>query len=153
VIRIERVDVRVGVKRSSETLKTRGRVNTASVICKLHEITDHYLLGTGTWPADRESLPAFFKTVRGLGLDEDVPDSSGTTRSAALGKELKLDLLMAFVGAWDLWDIPYILEEYGYFDESQAEELCFPLVEMDRKLRCYVFQAYLRFCNYSQLLH
>jgi hypothetical protein len=32
------------------------------------------------------------KTIRELGLDEDVPDSLGTTQSTALGKELKLDL-------------------------------------------------------------
>jgi len=89
-----------------------------------------------------------------LGLDEDVPDSPGTTRSTALGKELKLDLLMAFVGAWDLWEIPYILEKYEYIDEPQAEELCIgPLVEMERKLRCYLFQAYLQFLNHSELRH
>jgi hypothetical protein len=52
-------------------------------------------------------------------LDEDVPNSPGTTRSTALGKELKLDLLMAFVGACALWDIPHILEEHGYLDEAQ----------------------------------
>jgi hypothetical protein len=129
-------------------------VDKTSIICKLHEITDHYLLGAGTWPADRERLPAPHKTFRNLGLDEDVPDDPGARRSTALGKELKLDLLMAFVGAWDLWDIPYILEEYGYIDESQAEELCFgPLVEMERKLRSYVFQAYLKFLHHSKLRH
>ena len=89
-----------------------------------------------------------------MGLDEDVPDSLGTTRSTALGKELKLDLLMAFVGAWEIYEIPYILEEYGYIDESQAGELCIgPLVEMERKLRCYVFQAYLQYLNHSELRH
>ena len=60
-------------------------MNKAAIICKLHEITDHYLLGAGTWPADREFLPAFFRTVRELGLDEDVPESPRTTRSTALG--------------------------------------------------------------------
>ena len=84
-------------------------MNKASAVSKLHEITDHYLLGAGTWPADRE-LPAFFKMVRSLGLDEDVPDSPGTTRSTALGKELKLDLLMAFVGAWEIWKFPTFLK-------------------------------------------
>lgn len=99
-------------------------------------------------------MPAFRKMVRSLGLDEDVPDSPGTTRSTALGKELKLDLLMAFVGAWEIWEIPYILEEYGYIEESQAAELCTgPLVEAERKLRWYVLQAYLQFCNHSHLPH
>ena len=129
-------------------------MNKASVICKLHEITDHFLLGAGTWPADRERLPALYKTLRNLGLDEDVPDSPGTTRSTALGKELKLDLLMAFVGAWEIYEIPYILVEYGYIDEAQAEELCTgPPAGMERKLRCYIFQAYLQFLNHSELRH
>jgi hypothetical protein len=120
-------------------------VDKTSIICKLHEITDHYLLGAGFWPASRERLPALYKTFRNLGLDEDVPDSPGTKRSTALGKELKLGLLIAFVGACPLWDIPHILEEYGYIDEAQAEELWSgSLVEMERKLRCYVFQAYLQ---------
>jgi hypothetical protein len=73
-------------------------MDKAAIICKLHEITDHYLLGAGTSPADGEFLPAFFRTVRELGLD--VPESPRTTRSTALGKELKLELLMAFVGAY-----------------------------------------------------
>jgi hypothetical protein len=55
-------------------------VDKTSIICKLHEITDHYLLGAGTWPADRERMPTLYKTFRKLGLDEDVPDSPGTTR-------------------------------------------------------------------------
>ena len=67
-------------------------MNKASVISKLHEITDHYLLGACTWPADRESLPALFKTFRNLGLNEDVPDYPGATRSTALGNELNIAL-------------------------------------------------------------
>ncbi|MBR1069145.1 hypothetical protein [Bradyrhizobium liaoningense] len=129
-------------------------MHKASVVSKLHEMTDHCQLGSGTWPADRESLPALFKTFRDLGLNEEVTDRPGATQSTALGKELKLDLIMAFVGAWYIWEIPYILVDYGYIDESQAEELCSgPLVEMERKLRCYVFQGYLKFLNHSELRH
>jgi hypothetical protein len=125
-------------------------VNKASIICELHEITDHFLLGAGTWPADGESLPALFRIFRSLGLDEDVPDSPGTSRSTALGKELNLDLLMVFVGAWDIWEIPGILKEYGYIGESQAEELWNDRpIQMEKKLRWYVFQAYIHFCNHA----
>jgi hypothetical protein len=114
------------------------------VICELHQLIDHYMIGQGTWPADRESLPAIFKTVRRLGLDEDVPDSPRTTRSTKLGEELQLDLMMAFVGAWDIWEIPQILESKGYLDESEADELCLaPLTEAEaeRRLRWYVLRA------------
>jgi hypothetical protein len=126
-------------------------MDKAAVVCKLHEIVDHYLLGAGTWPADRESLQASFKTVRDLGLDEDVADSPGRTRSTPLGKELKLDLVMAFVGAWDMWEIPYVLEEHGHIEETEAEELCTgPLVEAERRLRWLVLRAYFDFCNRSK---
>ena len=98
-------------------------MNKAAVICKLHEIADYYLLEEGVWPINQEFLQTFFKTVRELGLDEDVPEMPGTTRFTALGKELNLDLFMAFVGAWDLWEIPFILKENGYLEESEADEL------------------------------
>ena len=82
-------------------------MNKVAIICKLHEIADYYLLGPSNWPVDKECLPTFFRTVRNLGLDEDVPDSRpGTTRPTSLGRELQLDMLMAFVGAWDIWEIP-----------------------------------------------
>jgi hypothetical protein len=87
-------------------------------------------------------------------LDEDVPNSPGTTRSTALGIELKFDLFMAFVGAWDMWVIPNILEDYGYIEESEAEELwTAPLIEAERKLRRFVVQAYLKSCNRSSFLN
>src|SRR5277367_3537610 len=99
-------------------------MNKAAIICKLHEITDHYLLGAGTWPVDREFLPAFLKKVRELGLVEDIPNRPGGGRMTALGTELNVFLLMAFAGAWDIWEIPYILEGHGYIEEIEAEELC-----------------------------
>ena len=49
-------------------------MNKVTIIWKLHEIADHYLLGSGSWPAHRKFLPAFRKTVRELGLKEDVPE-------------------------------------------------------------------------------
>jgi hypothetical protein len=29
-------------------------MNKVAIICKLHEITDRYLLGAGSWPAPQE---------------------------------------------------------------------------------------------------
>lgn len=129
-------------------------MDKASIICELHEIADHYWFGRGTWPIPRENLPALFKTFRSLGLDEDVPNSPGRTQPTKLGKELKLHLFMAIVGAWDIWDIPSILERYGCINEFDSEELyTVPLVEAERKLRSHVFQAYLQYCNHKHPLH
>lgn len=84
-----------------------------------------------------------------------MPDSpAGTTRSTLLGKELQLDMFMAFVGAWDTWDIPQILETNGYMEESEADEIWSdPLTQAERKLYRYVLRAYFKFCNRSQHLH
>ena len=129
-------------------------MNKVAIICKLHEIADHYLLEPGNWPAKRECLPTFFKTVRNLGLDEDVPESPGTKQPTLLGNELHLDMLMAFVGAWDMWEIPHVLESNGYLEESEADELWFgPLIQAERKLYQYVLRAYFKFCNRSRLLN
>jgi hypothetical protein len=127
----------------------------AAIICKLHEIIDHHLFGPGGWPAEREAVPAIFRYVRELGLYENVPDSPGTARQTLLGEELKLYLMMAFAGAWHLWDIPYLLEEHGYLDEGNADELCMlqPIEAAERKLRQCVFRAYFEFCHRSSVSH
>jgi hypothetical protein len=122
-----------------------------AAICKLHEIADYCLLGEGTWPIHREGLEVFNKMVRELGLDEAMDGQPGASRSTALGKELKLDLVMAFVGAWDMWEIPGVLEEHGYIDEADTEDLCSGQpVEIERRLRWLVLRTYFEFCNRSE---
>jgi hypothetical protein len=46
-------------------------VDKAAVVCQLHAIIDHYLLGEGSWPVPTEALPSLYKTFRELGLNED----------------------------------------------------------------------------------
>ena len=129
-------------------------MDRAIIVSKLHEITDHYLLGSGTWPADRETLPAFWKLLREFGLDEDVAGAPGSTRSTILGREANVDLVMAFVGAWDLWEIPRILESNGYLDEDEMEALwSMSEKQFERVLHRYVLRAYFKFCNLSKLLN
>lgn len=144
--------VNISVPHFGKLREDRSDMDKVAIICKLHALIDYQWFGSGVWPPARESLPAIYSVVRELGLDEDVPNSLGTRRSTSLGKELKLDLQMAFAGAWDLWDIPYILVEHGYFDELEAERLCMTL-PAERQLRSHVFRAYLKFCNRSSLTH
>ena len=133
----------------------RGGVDKAAVICQLHSIIDHYLLGEGSWPAQTEALPALYKTFRKLGLNEDCPDDPECEQSTALGKELRFELLLAFVGAYEMWEIPGILEENGYLEESEAEEIYFhlPPLQAERKLHRYVLRAYRKYCNRSLPSH
>jgi hypothetical protein len=120
----------------------------AVAICKLHEMADYFLLGDGTWPADQEGLPAVLRTVRELGLNEAVAGQPGMTESTALGKELKLDLMMAFIGACEMWAIPDVLWAHGYIEDREWEELWSgPIIEAERKLSRLVLRSYYDFCN------
>lgn len=122
----------------------------AAAIRKLHEIADHHLLGSGGWPVSEESLSAIFRTIRDLGLDEEVHDGRGTTRSTPLGNEVSVDLMILFVGGWELSEIPSMLVERGYINFEEAEELCaLPSSDFERRLRFVVVRAYLDFCNRS----
>jgi hypothetical protein len=63
--------------------------------------------------------------VRECGLHEDVPDRRpGTTRPSAVGYELNVHLMMAFVGAFEIWEIPETLESNDYLTEAEADEPC-----------------------------
>jgi hypothetical protein len=122
----------------------------AAAIRKLHEIADHHLLGSGGWPASEQSLSAIFRTIRDLGLDEEVHDGRGTTRSTPLGKEVSVDLMTLFAGCWELSEIPSMLVDRGYLNWKEAEELCaLPSSDFERRLRLVVVRAYLDFCNHS----
>src|SRR5450432_1245705 len=93
----------------------------ADIVRKLYEVADFNLLGAGTWPAQREFSAAFQRTLRDLGLEEDVPGMPRATRSTALGRELNVDLMMVFAGVWDPSEIPNILESNGYLEEAEVE--------------------------------
>ena len=127
-------------------------MDKAAVTTELHLILVHYLLELGIWPVDEEDLPELHKKFRALGLDEDVPgEEPGTTRNTALGDELNLRLMMAFLGVYDVWDVPMILEEYGYLTVDQTDELYLHLGsrEAEEKLRQHVHRAYLQYRSFS----
>jgi hypothetical protein len=48
-----------------------------------------------------------------MGLVEEVPGKADTWRNTPLGNELHLELLEVFMGFWDEWEVPHILEEYA----------------------------------------
>jgi hypothetical protein len=89
-----------------------------------------------------------FCTVLELGLNEAVAGQPGMTESTALGKELKLDLMMAFIGACEMWAIPDVLWGHGYIADREWEELWSgPIIEAERKLSWLVLRSYYEFCN------
>jgi hypothetical protein len=135
-------------------LRQEKKMNKTAAICKLHEIADYRLLGSGDWPAEGESFAAFFRTTRDLGLDEDVQDSPGSTRSTPLGIELRVVLMTAFAGCWELSEVPYILERNGYMESSEVDELCeLSGPEFEQRLHSMVYRAYREFCGHSRWLN
>jgi len=83
------------------------------------------LFGSGPWLADRESCVALQTKLEQMGLEERVPGERDTRRITPLGKELHSDLVMVFLGLWDEYEIPMILEDHGFIDDLEAEHIRF----------------------------
>jgi hypothetical protein len=126
-------------------------MNKTAIMSTLHEVADYRLFGSVGWPACGESIAAFFRTIRALGLEEAV---DGTMRYTSLGNEVSVELMTVFAGGWHLFDIPYILADGGYIEWDEMEELCdLPESEFEAKLRLRVTRLYLDFCGRFKLLH
>jgi len=78
-----------------------------------------------------------------------------TTRCTTLGKELKLDLVMVFIGLWCEWEMVMILEDHGLIDEFDASSI-YDMLETcsdpEHVLRPIVQKAFHNHFNPSGLL-
>jgi hypothetical protein len=109
------------------------------------------LFGGNGWLADKETAPVLSKRLQQLGLEERVPAEEETWRSSSLGRELHCDLLMVFLGLWDEWDIPLILEKHGSVDDLECEAIWQALGagrDPESVLKRYVIEAY--FAHYKR---
>jgi hypothetical protein len=105
---------------------------------------------------DRKAAVAIHRKLSRMGLQEAVPGQANTTRNTTLGSEFKLDLLMAFMGMFDPYDVPYILAEHGLIDKSEShylEELLYDGDDPEDILRDCVQQAYYSYYNPSGRLN
>jgi hypothetical protein len=130
-------------------------MNKNEIIRQLHLIIDARLFGPAAWPVDRESAERVHTTLLRMGLVEEVPGQADTWRNTPLGSELHLDLLQVFMGFWDKWDIPTILERYGLIEEQEVDDLWWVLdvdAGWERTLKDYVRRAYLAFYNPTHAL-
>lgn len=119
------------------------------IVSKLHELADFRLMGEGPWLADRDFVSTFSALVRRFGLEEDCPDQMGTTRSTSLGRLVNLDQMMVFIGVFDVFDIPYLLESWGYIERETFDEIFASLdaEKAEETIRKYVREAYLLYCS------
>jgi len=60
-----------------------------------------------------------------------------------------------FIGLWDEWDVPFILEEYGLLDESEFDAIseCTSEANAERLLSGYVKRAYFDYRKAAKFLH
>jgi len=91
-----------------------------TAIMSLQALMHARLFCDDSWLADRDACISISAQLNGLGLQVEVRE--GSNQATDLGKALELDLAMVFVGLWDEWEVPYVLERYGLIDES--DELC-----------------------------
>ena len=103
------------------------------------------LFGERSWLADREACDAINRKFEDLGLQEHVPGDMFTTRFTELGKELEVDLVMVFVGLFDEYQVPSILEQHGLIDVIEEDDI-YDVLEIygdpERALRAMVQRAF-----------
>jgi hypothetical protein len=123
---------------------------------KLHIIVFARLFSASLWLADREAAAALQRTLLRMKLEEEVPGINNTWQSTHLGKELRLDLHMVFMGLWDEWEMPLVLEQFSLIDKSQSEDIYDSLgqgIDAESVLRGQVQRVYLEYYKSSVTQH
>ena len=91
-----------------------------------------------------------------MALEERVPGDAETWRSTPLGRELHSHLLMVFLGLWDEWEVPMILQDYGVIDDLECEAIWGFLGagrDAEAVLKKYVRKAYFAHYKRTELLN
>ena len=133
----------------------RRAADKRAVIQDVHAMMVTRLFSGRPWLADREACDALGRKLFDLDLQERVPGDRSGTRSTSLGNELELDLVMVFIGLWDEWEMPFILERFGLIDETdklRIYELLETCSDPEYVLRPIVRKAYRDHYNPSGLL-
>ena len=107
------------------------------------------------WPADRETCSAVHRKLIQMGLVEQVRDKPLTWQNTPLGKELDVDLFEVFMGLWDEWEVPMILEDYHLIDEAEVHAMYARMEKGDAEsvVIGYVKRAYFDYRKATKFLH
>ena len=124
----------------------------SQILVTLDAIINSRLFGDDPWFHRGESNDALRRTLEDMKLEEKVPDSSrcNTYRDTALGKELNIGLLEAFMGFWEEHDLIDQLESNDLIDTVEAERLHVRLdrgADPEQVLRSRVQRAYIAYCR------
>jgi hypothetical protein len=81
-----------------------------------------------------------------MGLQEKIAGNDDMLRWTPLGKELKIDLMLVFMGLWHECEVPMILEDHGLISKHQAAKIyrrCGRGEDPEAVLTPYVQRAFL----------
>ena len=70
---------------------------------------------------NKETAPILSTRLEQMRLEERVPGGRNTRRSTPLVRDLHSELLKAFLGLWDEWEVHMILEDYGIIDDLACD--------------------------------
>ena len=130
-------------------------MNKAKIIAELENMVVARLFSGRPWLADWETISAYHRKLIQMGLVEQVCVEPQTWRNTPLGKELDVDLFQVFIGLWDEWEVPLILEEYGLLNESEFDAIfeCTSEANAEGLLIGYVRRAYFIYRKATKFLH
>jgi hypothetical protein len=131
-------------------------MNKAKIIAELENMVVVRLFGRQPWLADPETCLAVHRKLIQMGLVEVVCVEPETCRTTSpLGKELDVELFEVFMGVWDAWEVPIILEDYRLIDESEVDVIYARMDKGDAEsiLIGYVKRAYFDYRKATKFLH
>jgi hypothetical protein len=131
-----------------------SEMTKAEIVAELEVMAWHRLFNSRQWLADQETLCAVNLKLTKMGLIERI--SSDTWRFTLSGKELNVDLFEAFMGIWDVWEVPWILEDYRFIDEIEVDRLharIYRSANPEPILLGHVRRAYLDYGKGNKFLH
>jgi hypothetical protein len=113
--------------KGEENMETKT-ISKAEIAAQLRNMTEERLFGTKPWPIDDNF--AVHQQMLDWGLKVEI-DNDGSCTTTALGRELDVNLLEAFMGHHELSEIPEILVEYGLLTKEEAYHIIFDRWERD----------------------
>jgi hypothetical protein len=130
-------------------------MNKAEIIAELENMVVARLFSGQPWLADRETISAYHRKLIQMGLVEQVCVEPPTWQYTPLGKEVDIELYQVFIGLWYEWEVPLILEQHGFLNESEFDAIieCTSEANAERLLSGYVKRAYFDYRKAAKFLH
>jgi hypothetical protein len=107
------------------------------------------------WLADRETFSAAHRKLIQMGLVEIGGFEPLTWQISRLGKELDVELFEVFMGLFDEWEVPMILEHHHLIDPSEVDAIYARMSETNAEIILigYVKRAYFDYRKATKFLH